>query len=92
VTSASLVCTSARSREVWPGKASDGALSGLFFGLFFRAPDLHRVGTVMRDHDEEDPKKPHPVWSLKKRANPAEASEAVPIRKDHDRDRHRHVV
>lgn len=46
----------------------------------------------MRDYYEEDPKKPHPVWSTKKRGNPGEASEAVPIRKDNDRDQHRHVV
>lgn len=42
----------------------------------------------MRDHDDEDPKAPHPVWTLKKRSNPAEAREAMPIRKDDDRDRH----
>jgi hypothetical protein len=46
----------------------------------------------MRDYHEEDPKKPHPLWSLKKRSNPAESTEAVPIRKDNDADRHRHVV
>ena len=45
----------------------------------------------MRDYDEEDPKKPHPVWSTKKRSKP-ESSDAVPIRKDDERDRHRHVV
>jgi len=46
----------------------------------------------MRDYDEEDPKKPRPVWTLKKRSNPSEAAEAVPVRKDDERDRHRHVV
>ncbi|HEX3765118.1 MAG TPA: hypothetical protein VHW23_40760 [Kofleriaceae bacterium] len=47
----------------------------------------------MRDyHDEADPKTPHPVWRFKKRSNPSEASEAIPIRKDHERDRHLHVV
>jgi hypothetical protein len=46
----------------------------------------------MRDDDEDDPKKPQPVWLVKKRSNPTEAAEAVPIRKDDDRDRHRHVV
>ena len=46
----------------------------------------------MRDHDEEDPKAPHPVWILKKRSHPAETREAIPIRKDDDRDHHRHVV
>ena len=45
----------------------------------------------MRDYDEEDPKKPHPLWIEKKRSNPAEALEAVPIRKDDERG-HRHVV
>jgi hypothetical protein len=46
----------------------------------------------MRDYDEEDPKKPQPVRILEKRSHPAESSEAVPCRKDDDRDRHRHVV
>ena len=46
----------------------------------------------MRDYDEEDPKKPQPVWPMKKRSNPAESADAVPIRKDDERDRHRHVV
>jgi hypothetical protein len=46
----------------------------------------------MRDYDEEDPKKPQPVWLVKKRSNPSEASDAVPIRTDPDSDRHRHVV
>jgi hypothetical protein len=73
---------------VWSGKASDGALPDRFFG--------HRICTEhdrMRDyHDEADPKTPHPVWRFKKRSNPSEASEAIPIRKDHERDRHLHVV
>jgi len=46
----------------------------------------------MRDDEDEDPKKPQPVWSARKRSNSAEASEAVPCRKDNERDRHRHVV
>ena len=47
----------------------------------------------MRDyHDDVDPKAPHPMGRLKKRSNPSEASEAIPIRKDDERDRHRHVV
>jgi hypothetical protein len=45
----------------------------------------------MCDHDEEDPKTPHPVWILKKRTNRAEAGEATPVRNDDER-RHRHVV
>jgi hypothetical protein len=48
---------------------------------------------AMRDYDEGDPKKPHPVWVLKKKCStPSEAVEAVPVRKDDERDRHRHVV
>jgi len=46
----------------------------------------------MRDYDEDDPKKPQPVRILKKRSNPAEACDAVPCRKDNERERHRHVV
>ena len=46
----------------------------------------------MRDYDEQDPKAPHPVSIMKKRSNPTEATEAVPIRKDAERDHHRHVV
>ena len=45
----------------------------------------------MRDH-EQDPKAPHPVSIVKKRSNPAEATEAIPIRKDDERDHHRHMV
>ena len=34
----------------------------------------------MRDyHDEDDPKAPHPMWLVKKRSNPSESSEAIPI-------------
>jgi len=46
----------------------------------------------MRDYDEEDPKNPHPLWIEKKRSNPAEASEAIPVRNDSGLDRHRHVA
>ncbi|HEU0034210.1 MAG TPA: hypothetical protein VFQ53_26460 [Kofleriaceae bacterium] len=49
----------------------------------------------MRDYDEEDPKKPQPVRSPKKGTNAPEAAEAFPwrhLRKDDERDRHRHVV
>jgi hypothetical protein len=45
----------------------------------------------MRDHDNQDPKTPHPVWILKKRPSPAEAGEATPVRNDDER-HHRHVV
>ena len=50
------------------------------------------VMPAMRDDEEDNPKKPRPIWSAKKRSNPGEASEAIPIRKDDQRDRHRHVV
>jgi len=46
----------------------------------------------MRDHDPQDPKAPHPLSIVKKRSNPAEAAEAIPIHKDDERDQHRHVV
>jgi hypothetical protein len=46
----------------------------------------------MRDYDEEDPKKPRPLRITKKHSNSAEAAEAVPVRKDDERDHHRHVV
>lgn len=47
----------------------------------------------MRDHDEADPKSPRPVTSPKKGSNHLEAAEQAPgrIRKDAERDRHRHV-
>lgn len=49
---------------------------------------------MMRDHDEEDPK-PRPVQAFrKKRTGAAEARESPRrlVRKDDERDRHRHVV
>ena len=48
----------------------------------------------MRDHDEEDPRKPHPLRPVKKDTNADEAVEIpwLHTRKDDDRDRHRHVV
>ena len=48
----------------------------------------------MRYEDEDDPKKPRPVRVPKKGTNTVEAAEGAPwlIRKDDDRDRHRHVV
>jgi len=48
----------------------------------------------MREFDDEDPKRPRPVTTPKKRTNPLEASEGVPwahLRKDAERDRHRHI-
>jgi hypothetical protein len=52
---------------------------------------MHR-GSDMRD--EEDPKRPRPVTRPKKDITGLEASEAMPwshVRKDNERDRHRHV-
>lgn len=46
----------------------------------------------MREHDEDDLKKPLPAWIAKKRSNPAEASEAVPCRKGVERDLPRQLV
>jgi hypothetical protein len=48
----------------------------------------------MRYEDEDDPKKPRPVQVPKKGTNGVEAAEGAPwlLRKDGDRDRHRHVV
>jgi hypothetical protein len=50
--------------------------------------------SVMRHDEEEDPKKPEPIAVTKKRTNGVEAAETNPwlVRKDSDRDRHRHVV
>lgn len=67
-----------------------GAMIGFLVG--------HRICThvdAMRDYDEDDPKKPQPVLTPKKGANEPEAVEAGRwhlTHKDHDRDRHRHVV
>ena len=48
----------------------------------------------MRPDDEDDRKKPRPVKVPKKGTNAVEASEGAPwlLRKDDDRDHHRHVV
>jgi hypothetical protein len=54
---------------------------------------MRKYDEIMRDYDEEDdPKKPQPVPFTRKRSNPAEVAEAVPSRKDDERNRHRHVV
>jgi hypothetical protein len=47
----------------------------------------------MRHEDEADPKRPRPVRVTKKGTNSVEADEGSPwlVRKDVDRDRHRHV-
>jgi len=55
---------------------------------------MHRVEVAMREDDEEDPKSPRPVSMPKKGTNLLEAREGLPwwrLRKDDDRDRHRHV-
>lgn len=44
----------------------------------------------MRDYEDEF-KRPQPMWIAKKRSNPTEASEAVPVRNDDEHERHRHV-
>jgi len=48
----------------------------------------------MRPDDKEDPKKPRPVQLPRKGTNAIEATEGAPwlLRKDDNRDRHRHVV
>jgi hypothetical protein len=49
----------------------------------------------MRDHEDQDPKKPQLVQMRKKGSNSAEIAETAPwrnTRKDFDHDRHRHVV
>jgi hypothetical protein len=47
------------------------------------------------EEDEDDPKKPRPVRDdRRRRTTSVEAAEAEPwqhLRKDHDRDHHRHV-
>jgi len=46
-------------------------------------------------HDEQDPKKPRPVRIPRKGIGTPESAEAAPwrpLRKDLDRDHHRHVV
>jgi hypothetical protein len=46
-------------------------------------------------HDHDDPKKPQPNRGTHKGTNASEAAESPgwrPVRKDDDRDHHRHVV
>jgi hypothetical protein len=53
-----------------------------------------QLPSVMRDYDEQDPKKPQPLRIPKKGSNGFEATEAEPWRAtcgDIDRDRHRHL-
>lgn len=71
------------------GKTSDGVLPN-----FFRAHRMQSLPEAMREYDEEDPKNPRPITTQKKRTNPLEAGEALPwrhLRKDDERDRHRHI-
>jgi len=51
------------------------------------ALDLHGVTPPCATTMKDDPKKPQPVRILKKRSNPAEACDAVPCRKDNERER-----
>ena len=70
------------------GKTSDGVLPDRFFGT------CNAIARAMRRDEEEDPKRPRPVRVQKKGTNPAEGAEAQPwyhLRKDNERDRHRHV-
>ena len=70
------------------GKTSDGVLPDHFLGTCDAIP------RDMRRDEDEDPKRPRPVRVLKKGTNPAEAAESQPwyhLRKDSERDRHRHV-
>ena len=62
------------------------------FGLE-RAHPMHSQRRVMRDDDEQDPKKPRPVTVPKKGTNALEGTEAAPWRhlNGADRDRHRRV-
>lgn len=55
---------------------------------------MQRLGFAMRYDDEGDPKQPQPTKAGRKGTNAWESDEAGdlrPTRKDHDRDRHRHV-
>ncbi len=55
---------------------------------------MQTLPTAMREYDEEDPKTPRPITTQKKRTNPMESRESSPwshIRKDDERDRHRHI-
>jgi hypothetical protein len=45
----------------------------------------------MRDYEDKF-KRPQPVGIVKKRPNPSEASDAVPVRNDDEYEHHRHVV
>jgi hypothetical protein len=64
--------------------------------LCAREPGTRRAKfcSAMRHDDEDDPKKPQPIAVTKKGTNGVEAAEANSwlVRKDSDRDRHRHVV
>lgn len=71
------------------GRTSDGGLLAVL-----EAHEMQSMRKAMREYDEQDPKNPRPITTQKKRTNPMEASEALPwshIRKDDERDRHRHI-
>ncbi len=78
----------ASEREAQAARVTAFCLAG------FQAPDLHFSLLAMRDHDEDDPKKPRPVRIPKKDGSLAEAEEPSPwqpIEQDVSRDRRRHV-
>jgi hypothetical protein len=61
--------------------------------VFFSGTVSALAITAMR-HDEQDPKKPRPLYVSKKGTNLLEAAEGTPwreVRTDSDRDHHRHV-
>ncbi len=72
---------------MWSGKTSDGVLPDLFSGTYDAMP--------VRVRDEETPKKPKPVRDDRyRRTTNVEAGETepwLPLRKDSERDHHRHI-
>ena len=64
-------------------------------GLLATVDQAATPAGAAQDPKAQDPKKPQPVRVPKKGTNGPEAAEAFPwraVRKDSDRDRHRHVV
>jgi hypothetical protein len=60
--------------------------------VFFSARRLHRPLDMRGDEQPDDPKKPRPTDIRKKGTNAVEGDESgEPLRKDSDRDHHRHV-
>lgn len=91
-------CSYETASAVWPGRTSDGVLPGLFSATLVdplrdaRGTQNAPATRVMRSDPDDEGKKPAPVKIRKKGTNTAEGDEAnVPLRKDAERDRHRHV-